>query len=84
MIDAILRIKDRLGGLEAKKAIEYLNENNTIESFRILLKYYDKWYAKGLHNRENINSLLHLSNCESVSPENAKKLVRQPVYHEKS
>ena len=84
MIDAIVRIKARLGGLEAKKAIEYLNENNTIESFRILLKYYDKWYAKGLHNRENINSLLHLSNCESVSPENAKNLVQQPVYHEKS
>ena len=84
MIDAIQRIKERLGGLEAKKAIEYLNENNTIESFRILLKYYDKWYTKGLHNRENINSLLHLIKCESVSPENAKKLVQQPVYHEKT
>ena len=83
MIDAISRIKDRLGNLEAKKAIEYLNENNTIESFRILLKYYDKWYTKGLHNRENINSLLHLINCNSVSPENAKKLVQQPEYHEK-
>ena len=84
MIDAIVRIRERLGGVEAKKAIEYLNEDNTIESFRILLKYYDKWYTKGLHNRENINSLLHLTNCESVSPENAKKLVQQPVYHEKS
>ena len=84
MIDAIVRIRERLGGLEAKRAIEYLHENNTIESFRILLKYYDKWYTKGLHNRENINSLLHLINCESVSPENAKKLVHQPVYHENS
>lgn len=84
MIDAIVRIRERLGGLEAKKAIDYLNEGNPIESFRILLKYYDKWYAKGLHNRENINSLLHLVNCESVSPENAKKLVQQAVYHEKS
>jgi len=84
IIDAIVRIKERLGGLEAKRAIEFLNEGNTIESFRILLKYYDKWYTKGLHNRENINSLLHLINCESVSPENAKKLVQQPVYHEKS
>ena len=83
MIEAIERIKERLGGLEAKRAIEYLIEDNTIESFRILLKYYDKWYTKGLHNRENINSLLHLVNCESVSPENAKKLVQQPVYHEK-
>jgi tRNA 2-selenouridine synthase len=84
MIDAILRIKERLGGLEAQKAIELLNEDNTIESFRILLKYYDKWYTKGLHNRENIFSLLHIVNCNSVTPENARKLVQQPVYHEKS
>ena len=83
MIDAIVRIKERLGGLEAKRAIAFLNEDNTIESFRILLKYYDKWYTKGLHNRENINSLLHTVICESVTPENAKKLVQQPVYHEK-
>jgi tRNA 2-selenouridine synthase len=83
MIDAIVRIKERLGGLEAKNAIQFLNENNTAESFRILLKYYDKWYTKGLHNRENINSLLHTVNCEFVTPENAKKLVQQPVYHEK-
>jgi len=84
MIDAILRIKDRLGNLEAKKAIDFLNEDNTIESFRILLKYYDKWYTKGLHNRENIISLLQIVKCSSVTPENAKKLVQQPVYHEKS
>jgi len=83
MIDAILRIKERLGGLEAKKTIEFLNEDNTIESFRILLKYYDKWYTKGLHNRENIISLLQIVKCSSVTPENAKKLVQQPVYHEK-
>lgn len=83
VIDAIVRIRERLGGLESKRAIEYLNEDNTIESFRILLKYYDKWYTKGLHNRENINSLLHLINCDTVSIENAKKLVQQPVCHEK-
>ncbi len=82
VIDAIERIRERLGGLESKRAIDYLNENNTIESFRILLKYYDKWYTKGLHNRENINSLLHLIKCDTVSTENAKKLVQLPVYHE--
>ena len=84
IIDAIMRIKERLGGVETKKTIGFLNQNNTIESFRILLKYYDKWYTKGLHNRENINSLLQRVKCESVSPENAKKLVPQPVYYEKS
>jgi len=83
IIEAIYRIKERLGGLEAKKAVGLLNEDNTVESFRILLKYYDKWYTKGLHNRENINSLLHLIKCDAVSSENAKKLVQQPVYDEK-
>jgi tRNA 2-selenouridine synthase len=83
MIDAIGRIKERLGGLEAKRATEFLEQDNTMESFRILLKYYDKWYAKGLHNREEINSLLHTISCESVTPENANKLVQQPVHHEK-
>lgn len=83
VITAIGRIKERLGGLEAKRAIEFLEQDNTAESFRILLKYYDKWYTKGLHNREEINSLLHTVNLESVTPENANKLVQQPVYHEK-
>ena len=83
IIDAINRIKERLGGLEAKRAIEFLGQDNPIESFRILLKYYDKWYARALHNRDNINSLLHTVICESVTPENAKKLIQQPVYHEK-
>jgi tRNA 2-selenouridine synthase len=76
MIDAIDRIRNRLGGLEAITAIGFLLEDNTIESFRILLKYYDKWYQKGLHNREGLNSLLHTINCESVTPLNAKKLIR--------
>jgi len=84
MIDAIGRIKERLGGLETKNAISFLQENNTIESFRILLKYYDKWYQKGLHNREGLNSLLHTISCETVTPLNAKKPIQQPVYHEKS
>jgi tRNA 2-selenouridine synthase len=84
MIDAITRIKERLGGLEAKNAINYLQEGNTTESFRILLKYYDKWYSKGLHNREGLNSLLLTIDCEFVTPLNAKKLIQQPEYHEKS
>ena len=83
MIDAIGRIKERLGGLESKNAINFLTEGNIAESFRILLKYYDKWYHKGLHNREGLNSLLQVINCDSVTPLNAKKLIQQPEYHEK-
>jgi tRNA 2-selenouridine synthase len=77
MIEAIGRIQSRLGGLEAKNAIQYLEEGNTAEAFGILLRYYDKWYFKGLHNREGINSLLHTISFESVNPVNAKKLLQK-------
>jgi len=79
MIDAINRIKERLGGLEAKNAIMFLQEDNTTESFRILLKYYDKWYQKGLNNRVGLDSLLNAVTCNTVTPLNAKKLVQQSV-----
>ena len=57
--EAILRIQKRLGGLEAKNALNFLEVNNMMECFRILLSYYDKWYHKGLYNRENITTLLN-------------------------
>jgi tRNA 2-selenouridine synthase len=82
MIDAIGRIRERLGGLEANRAAELLKQDNIIESFRILLNYYDKWYTRALHNREGLNALLHTITCESVTPENANKLVQQPVTYE--
>jgi len=78
VVDAIDRIKEKLGGLNAKTAIQLLEEGNTLESFRILLKYYDKYYLKSLHNRENINSLLQIIECKSVTPENASQLILQP------
>jgi tRNA 2-selenouridine synthase len=74
-IDAILRISDKLGGLNAKNAIQLLEEGNTIESFRILLNYYDKLYNKSLHNRDKVNSLLQKIPCETISPENANLLI---------
>jgi len=74
MIEAIGRIKEKLGGLDAKMAIQLLEEGNTLESFRILLKYYDKFYLKALHNREGLNSLLHTVECKSVTPENTSQL----------
>jgi tRNA 2-selenouridine synthase len=80
MLDAIGRIYEKLGGLNAKTTAQLLDEGNTIESFRILLKYYDKFYLKALHNREALNSLLHSIQCKSVTPENASQLIRQHQY----
>lgn len=80
VIDAINRIKEKLGGQNAKLAIQLLKEGKTEESFRILLKYYDKFYFKSLHNREGLNSLLHTVECKSVTPENADQLIRHIQY----
>lgn len=80
VIDAIGRIRERLGGLNAKTAIQMLEEGDIIESFRILLKYYDKFYFRALHNREGLNSLLYTIPCKSVTPENAIQFVRQLQY----
>jgi len=77
--DAITRISQKLGHLNAKKAILLIKEGKMAESFDILLKYYDKHYFKSLHNREGINSLLHTVSCKSIIPENAKLLI--PTAH---
>ena len=58
LVNAVMRIQKRLGGMETKNAINHLLENNYKECFRILLTYYDKWYLKGLYNREEIKTLL--------------------------
>ena len=75
LVNAVIRIQKRLGGLETKNAINHLLENNQRECFRILLTYYDKWYSKGLHNRENLSSLLNKIPCKNVDTKtNTKKI----------
>ena len=76
LINAVIRIQKRLGGLETKNAINFLLENNFKESFRILLKYYDKWYAKGLYNRENAEELINKIPGAKVDAEGNLKLLK--------
>ena len=66
LVNAVMRIQKRLGGMETKNAINHLLENNYKECFRILLTYYDKWYLKGLYNREEIKTLLRTIPCTEV------------------
>ena len=76
LVNAIIRIQKRLGGLETKNAINHLLENNHKECFRILLTYYDKWYEKGLYNRENLTALLNKIPCSGVDTSiNTQKIV---------
>ena len=56
--DAIKRIEKKLGGLETKTAVAFLEENNINDCFSILLKYYDKLYRKSLEKRDNLAFIL--------------------------
>ena len=76
LVNAIMRIQKRLGGLETKNAINFLLENNFKESFRILLHYYDKWYAKGLYNREDAEVLIKKIPAELVNTEQNIELIK--------
>lgn len=75
LVNAIIRIKKRLGGLETKEAVNALIEERVEDCFRILLRYYDKWYLKGLNNREGLEKLKHNIICERVTEANSQKLI---------
>lgn len=76
LVNAIIRIKKRLGGLETKEAIGALVEDRTEDSFRILLTYYDKQYLKAMHNREGLEALLQKIPCVSVHESNMNQLLQ--------
>lgn len=58
MIEAVMRIQKRFGPLETKTTVALLAEGKIREAFSLLLKYYDKQYAKSLQNRNNLEQLL--------------------------
>ncbi|MGC4101049.1 tRNA 2-selenouridine(34) synthase MnmH [Ferruginibacter sp.] len=66
LVNAIIRIQKRLGGLDTKNAVNYLLEDNYRECFRLLLSYYDKQYNKALANRENLAAQLNKIACSGV------------------
>src|SRR4029079_6457547 len=77
MVNAIIRIKKRLGGLETKTAVNCLLEGNTIGSFEVLLKYYDKHYKKGLNNRNELESPITFIPCAKLDHSlNTKELLQ--------
>lgn len=66
LVNTVMRIKKRLGGLETKTAINHLLEDNIRECFRVLLTYYDKFYLKSLQNREDLNAVFNKVDLEKV------------------
>ncbi len=77
LVNSIMKIQKKLGGLETKNAINYLLENKVSESFSILLSYYDKRYANSLYKRENIDTLLNKIPCKTVDINNAQRFFNQ-------
>lgn len=77
LLDAIGRISQKLGNLNAGTASTLLKQGEIRGCFEILLRYYDKFYFRSLHNREDLNSLLHSIVCKSVTPENASLVIHQ-------
>ena len=71
----ILNIQKRLGGLETKNALQFLENGDLKACFEILIRYYDKLYGNGLKKRENSSTELNKIPCESVNERNAHFLV---------
>jgi tRNA 2-selenouridine synthase len=76
LVNAIIRIKKRLGGLETKTAINYLLEDIK-GCFSVLLTYYDKFYLKSLQSRENFTALFQKIELPVVSAEETAKQLLQ-------
>lgn len=73
---AVQRIQKRLGPLETKMTLQFLEEGNTTEAFRILLTYYDKQYKKALEKRDNPRPDIQYISCEGVnSAGNAQRII---------
>ncbi|MES2560239.1 MAG: tRNA 2-selenouridine(34) synthase MnmH, partial [Bacteroidota bacterium] len=65
LVNAIIRIQKRLGGLDTKNAINFLLENDVRSCFRILLSYYDKQYMQAM---EKSNRTVQLIPAPTVDP----------------
>jgi tRNA 2-selenouridine synthase len=76
LVNAVIRIRKRLGGLETQNTINHLIDDNITEAFRILLRYYDKFYEKSLSRKDNVTSQLKLIESAINDPdENAVKII---------
>jgi len=74
LVECILKIQKRLGGLDAKNAINFVENGDLEAAFSILLKYYDKMYHSSLHKRDNIQTNMRVVKCEKAEIKNAEAL----------
>lgn len=76
LINAIVRLKKRLGGLETKNAVNALLEDDIPGCFSILLKYYDKFYLKStLNTQEGERKITYVKSDSTSLVPNTEKLL---------
>lgn len=67
LVNAIIRIQKRLGGLDTKNAISFLLENDVRSCFRILLSYYDKQYMQAMEKSKRAIQLIPATNVDALA-----------------
>ena len=73
--NAVLKIRKRIGGLNTKKAIESLENNDYSVVAEIVLQYYDKTYQYGLSKRDNNNlHFVKISGTDKIN--DAKQILK--------
>ena len=76
LASSITRIQKRLGPLETKTALQFLEEGNKKGCFEILLNYYDKVYMKALNKKDPENKMAKKFPFAKVNAQEiAKKLM---------
>lgn len=76
LINAIVRITKRLGGLEAKTAIGFLMDDDISGCFEVLLKYYDKRYHKNEAKRQQEKKeIIHIDTDTTSATVNLEKIL---------
>lgn len=79
LINAIIRLQKRLGGLETKNAIAALLENDMATCFSILLLYYDRWYLRSAMAQDASERKVIELLAESTNEEDNYDLLMQHV-----
>lgn len=74
LVRSILKIEKRLGRLDAKNAIGYVEAGDLSSAFAILLRYYDKMYGHSLQVHAESGVELHKISTLDVDKKNAALL----------
>ncbi len=78
---SINHISKRLGGENTKKALQSIENGDFEYVAEITLKYYDKYYLRGLNKRENQKNIFKMDLSTINFKQNAKKI--KEFYNEK-